>query len=71
MSLCPPPSNLSAADLARLGLKSLPAPPGWEAITAWIFEDTGEFVTDDEEMAAMIREAFPESRIVFLPRLHG
>jgi hypothetical protein len=63
MSLAPPPAGLSDAEIARLDLCDLPADPGVEPVTVYQFEDTGEFVADDDETEKSILDAFPHAKV--------
>jgi len=59
----PPPDDLTTSERDRLELVEIPGPEDVEAECVYRFRGTGEFITDNEEEAAMIRAAFPGALI--------
>jgi hypothetical protein len=58
-----PPSGLSRAERARLEIVLLPEPDDMEELAVYRFKDTKQFVAEDDETAALIREAFPSADV--------
>ena len=59
----PPPSGLPDAELGRLDIALLPVPDDMEEVAVYRFEDTGEFLAEDDETESAIRAAFPDAAI--------
>ena len=58
-----PPTTLTRSERNRLEIVGLPGDGDLEAMAVYRFEDTGEFISEDDETDAAIKEAYPNASI--------